>query len=197
MFKKYVNCRAIHRRHQIPVLQMEVLLRVATKFVSVLKSDQTNQLKHLMIADSSRRVRMRAHTILLSSQGTTVDEIAQIYQVHRNSVSSWIDKWESSGTEGLYDQPRSGSPPKLNEKEQEVAKDLLKAHPHAPKRVLALLSEKTGKIISSSSLRRLAKGSGLRWKRVRKSVKSKRNDQAFEEAKRALQALKKTSRQRA
>ncbi len=81
------------------------------------------------------RVRIRAHTILLSSQGTTVDEIAQIYQAHRNSVSSWIDKWEVFGAEGLYDQPRSGSPPKLNEKEQEVAKDLIKAYPNAPKRV--------------------------------------------------------------
>ena len=166
-------------------------MKVATKFVSVLKPDQSNQLKHLMDADPSRRVRIRAHTILLSSQGTTVDEIAQIYQAHRNSVSSWIDKWEVSGAEGLYDQPRSGSPPKLNEKEQEVAKDLIKAHPHAPKRVLALLAETTGKTISSSSLRRLAKRDGLRWKRVRKSAKSKRDDQAFAEGEKELKTLKK------
>ena len=176
---------------------MEVLVKVATKFVSVLKLDQRNQLKHLMAADPSRRVRIRAHTILLSSQGTTVDEIAQIYQAHRNSVSSWIDKWEVFGAEGLYDQPRSGSPPKLNEKEQEVAKDLIKAHPHAPKRVLALLAETTGKTISSSSLRRLAKRDGLRWKRVRKSAKSKRDDQAFAEGEKELKTLKKTPGRRA
>jgi len=175
------------------VFLLEALLKVATKFVSAPGCNQTNQLNQLMATDPSRRVRMRAHTILLSSQGMPIDEIAQIYQVHRNSVSSWIDKWETSGTAGLYDQPRSGSPPKLNEKEQEVAKDLLKVHPNAPKRVLALLAEKTGKTISSSCLRRLAKGDGLRWKRVRKSVKSKRDDQAFEAAKRELEALKKTS----
>ena len=85
----------------------------------------------------------------------------------------------------------------MNEKEQEVAKDLIKAYPNAPKRVLALLAETTGKTISSSSLRRLAKRDGLRWKRVRKSVKSKRDDQAFAEAKKELKTLKKTSGRRA
>ena len=93
----------------------------------------------------------------------------------------------------LYDQPRSGSPPKLNEKEQEVAKDLIKAHPNAPKRVVALLAGKTGKTISRSSLRRIAKEAGLRWKRVRKSLKTKRDDEAFDQAKKEIEGLKKTS----
>ena len=145
---------------------------------------------------------MRAHSILLSSKGIGINEIAKIYQVHRNSVSSWIDKWETSGGNGLYDQPRSGSPPKLNEKEQEVAKDLIKAHPNAPKRVVALLAGKTGKTISRSSLRRIAKEAGLpvrrtqtglRWKRVRKSLKTKRDDEAFDQAKKEIEGLKKTS----
>ena len=156
---------------------------------------------------------MRAHSILLSSKGIGINEIAKIYQVHRNSVSSWIDKWETSGGNGLYDQPRSGSPPKLNEKEQEVAKDLIKAHPNAPKRVVALLAGKMGKTISRSSLRRIAKEAGLpvrrtpacavpvtadrqtglRWKRVRKSLKTKRDDEAFDQAKKEIEGLKKTS----
>ena len=168
-------------------------MKVATKFVSALDSDQTNQLKDLMNTEPKRRVRMRAHSILLSSKGIGINEIAKIYQVHRNSVSSWIDKWETSGGNGLYDQPRSGSPPKLNEKEQEVAKDLIKAHPNAPKRVVALLAGKTGKTISRSSLRRIAKEAGLRWKRVRKSLKTKRDDEAFDQAKKEIEGLKKTS----
>ena len=132
-------------------------MKVATKFVSALDDDQKTQLQHLMDTDASRRVRMRAHSILLSSQGTWMDEITQIYQVHRDTVSSWIDKWEALGADGLYDQPRSGGPPKLNEEEQQVARDLIQAHPNAPKTVLALLAEKTGKTFSSSSLKRLAK----------------------------------------
>lgn len=166
-------------------------MKVATKFVSPLDRDQTTQLGQLMDHDLSRRVRMRAHSIVLSSQGRSLDEIAHIYQVHRITVSSWIDKWEACGVEGLSDQPRSGGPPKLTESEQAVAKELIQAHPHAPKRILALLEEKTGKTISSSSLKRLAKRAGLRWKRVRKSAKSKRDSLAFDTAKTELEALKK------
>ena len=76
-------------------------MKVATKFVSALDSDQTNQLKDLMNTEPKRRVRMRAHSILLSSKGIGINEIAKIYQVHRNSVSSWIDKWETSGGNGF------------------------------------------------------------------------------------------------
>ncbi len=168
-------------------------MKVATKFVCALAPDEMKQLQDLMDTSSSKRVRMRAHSILLSSQGSSMDAIARIYRVHRDTVSSWIDKWRASGVDGLYDRPRSGGPAKLNEKEQAIAHALLDAHPHAPKRVLGLLAEKTGKTISNSSLRRIAKRRGLRWKRVRKSVKSKRDEQAFHVAWQELETLKKTS----
>jgi len=93
--------------------------------------------------------------------------------------------------DGLRDKPRSGCPPKLDAPAKEVAKSLLKTHPNAPKMVLALLTEETGKSISRSTLRRLSKEAGLRWKRVRKSLKSKRDDQAFSQAKEEIKRLKK------
>ena len=43
-----------------------------------------------------------------------MDEIATIYQVHRSTVSSWIDNWQSFGADRLRDKPRSGRTPKLN-----------------------------------------------------------------------------------
>ena len=168
-------------------------MKVATKFVSALSPDQIQHLEDLAQRDSVRRVRMRAHSILLSSRGSSIDEIANIYQVHRDTVSSWIDNFEHLGVDGLRDKPRSGGPPKLNEQEKEVAKELLKTHSNTPSMVLALLSEKTGKTISRSSLRRIAKEAGLRWKRVRKSLKTKRDDEAFDQAKKEIEGLKKTS----
>ncbi len=168
-------------------------MKVATKFVSFLGPDQQQQLEHLADQDLSRRVRMRAHSLLLSSRGSSIDEIAHIHQVHRNTVSSWIDHWEQWGVNGLPDRPRSGGPPKLTPVEKEVAQALLKTYPNAPNRVLAALEEKTGKTISRSSLKRIAKGAGLRWKRMRKSLKSKRDDQAFSQAQKEIEALKKTS----
>ena len=168
-------------------------MKVATKFVSALGPDQQHQLEHLAEHDPARRVRMRAHSLLLSFRGSSIDEIAHIYQVHRNTVSSWIDHWEQGGVNGVPDKPRSGGPPKLTASEKEAAQALLETYPNAPNTVLAKLSEKTGKTISRSTLKRMAKGAGLRWKRMRKSIKNKRDDQAFAQAQKEIDALKKTS----
>jgi transposase len=121
-----------------------------------------------------------------------MDEIATIYQVHRDTVSAWIDNWQSFGADRLRDKPRSGRTPKLNAAEQAQLKALIKAHPSSPRTVLAKLAETTEKTFSRSSLRRVAKTWRLRWKRVRKSVKSKRDEKAFEVAKQEIKALKKT-----
>ena len=170
-------------------------MKVATKFVPTLTAAAQDQLEQLAAQDTARRVRMRAHSLLLSVQSSTpIDEIARIYQVHRNSVSSWIDQWHQHGVVGLADKPRPGGPSKLTSAEKTVALALLKADPHSPKRVLALLHEQTGKTISAATLTRLAKAANLRWKRVRKSLKSQRDDAAFAQAKTAIKRLKKTAR---
>lgn len=167
-------------------------MKVATKFVSPLKDEEQAYLEDVMHQAPSRRVRMRAHSILLSARGSSMNEIATIYQVHRATVSSWLDTWQASGMNGLGDKPRSGRPANLNDAEQAKLKALIKAHPSSPRTVLAKLAETTGKTFSRPSLRRVAKAWGLRWKRVRKSVKSKRDDQAFNVAKQEIESLKKT-----
>lgn len=166
-------------------------MNVPNKFVSPLDDSQMESLENLFKNDSSFRVRMRAHSILLSSKGISIDDIAFIYSVNRYSVSSWIDAWEQSGLEGLYDQPRPGATPKLTESEVEVVKKLVEEHPTSPKTVLAKLAEKTGKNISHSTLKRIIKAAGLRWKRAKKSVKKKRDEKKFKAAKEEIQELKK------
>jgi transposase len=164
------------------------------KYVSPLNEDQISQLNDLIKNSSSARVRMRAHSVLLSSEGYGIDEIAHIYQADRDSVSSLIDRWEQSGTEGLYDKPRSGKPPALNESEIGVVRELIKEHPHSPKIILAKISEKIGKIISISTLKRIVKKSDFRWKRMRKSVKNRRDEKEFEKSRKKIEELKEQHR---
>jgi transposase len=144
------------------------------KYVRPLSEDQIIELKYLMKNSRSARVRMRSHCILLSSEGFGIDEIAHMYDADRDSVSSRIDEWEQRGTEGLYDRPRSGKPPKLAESEIEIVKELIKEYPHSPKVILAKIFEKTGTIISISTLKRIVKKAAFRWKRMRISFKKKR-----------------------
>ncbi len=145
-------------------------MKTPTKFVSPLKEPNIHELQRMMNNDPSPRVRMRSHSILLSAQGASIEEICKLFRVHRQSVSAWIDAWERLGTEGLHDKPRSGGPPKLDQTEREMAKDLIIKHPGAPELILNTLREETGKSISLSSLRRIAKAARLRWHPSRHSV---------------------------
>jgi len=144
-----------------------------------------------MTHDTSPRARARAHSLLLSSQGLTIEEITKIYPVDRDTVSTWIRTWEHDGPASLHDTPRSGRPPKLTPDEQTLAIASIKDEPRSLTQVVERLTQKTAKRLSMSSLKRLAKRARLRWKRVRKSLKSLRDPVAFARGQRELEALQK------
>jgi len=168
-------------------------MKIATKFVTPLNNLQIQSLENLHKNHPSARVRMRAHSILLNSKSFNVNEIAAIYNVNRDSVSSWINAWEESGVEGLFEKPRSGAPSKLTESEIEIVKDIIRNNSQSPKIILAKISERFDKTISISTLKRIIKTSKLRWKRLRKSLKSKRDQKEFEKAKVEIDELKKNN----
>src|SRR3989475_13288645 len=95
------------------------------RYVCPLTENQRHTLAEIMKHDARPRARVRAHGILLSSQGMRIKEIAKIYQVDRDTVATWIKKWEQSGIASLYDKPRSGRPPKLTPEEKDLARQYI------------------------------------------------------------------------
>ena len=134
-------------------------------------------------------VRIRAHAILMSYTGHRIQEIADAYNVCRQSVSTWIRAWDSTGLSGLMDKPRSGRPRKLSPSEEVEAIQWLEEEPRSINQVLAKINEKFGVQLSKGTLRRLCKKAGLVWKRVRKSLKSKRDPEEFEAMRKQIEAL--------
>ena len=161
------------------------------RYVQPLTNEQRALLEKTMKEDTTFRARSRAHSLLLSAAGTPIKTIAETYQVHRVTVSAWIKKWEQHGAQRLHDHPRRGRPPTLTPDEQELAKHSIKEAPRSLTQVVERFANKTEKRLSISSLKRRAKRARLRWKRVRKSLKSLRDPEAFERCKRALEALQK------
>jgi transposase len=159
------------------------------RYVQPLTDEHRALLEKTMKEDPAFRARSRAHSLLLSAAGTPIQTIAKTYQVHRVTVSAWITQWERHGAQSLHDHPRSGRPPKLTPDEQELAQHYIKEDPRSLKQVVARFANTTGKRLSISSLKRLAKKARLRWKRVRKSLKRLRDPEAFAKCKRALEAL--------
>lgn len=80
--------------------------------------EEKNRLAQIRKTDERYRVRDRAHALILSSRGKKIKELALIFDVDRDTVSSWFDRWESGKYEGLADAPHTGRPPKLDENEK-------------------------------------------------------------------------------
>ena len=139
------------------------------RYVQPLTNEQRALLEKTMQEDTAFRARSRAHSLLLSATGTPIKAIAEAYQVHRVTVSAWIQKWEHHGAQSLHDHPRSGRPSKLTPDEQALAQQSSKEEPRSLKAVVERLAHTTAKRLSLSTRKRLAKKARLRWKRVRKS----------------------------
>ena len=136
-------------------------------------------LLELMKNHISARARMRAHTVVLSSREFSIDQISSIYEVDRDTVSRWLDDWEKKGVVGLCDEERSGRPKRLTDEEEQKIKFLAEKEPRSIKNIRAQAKKELKKDVSHSTIKRTLKKLGLAWKRVRKSLKSKRNEAEF------------------
>ncbi|EHA14452.1 transposase [Halomonas sp. HAL1] len=106
-------------------------------------------------------LRRRAHAIVLSHQGHTIDQICKILSVTRETVSLWFDAWEAQGLDGLRDKPRAGRPAIYSDAERERLLELVQEQPHQLKAVQARLQQETGKGACTMTLKRALKKSGV------------------------------------
>jgi transposase len=160
------------------------------KFIKTLTEAEEITLKELFKNHTEYRYRARAHSILLSYRQFEMNKIAEIYQVDRDTVSIWIDGWERCGLVGIFDEPKSGRPPKLTKEEQEKVISYVKEEPRSIKRVVAKIEEKQGKIVSTKTVKRILKKGKHIWKRVRTSLLHKRDKQQFEIAQQEIAELR-------
>ncbi len=133
--------------------------------------------------------RKRAHSLLLSDQGMSVPMICSIYLVCRQTVSTWFTKWETLGICGLVDNSGRGRPSLLSDKQKRAVTSHVKKSPRSLKTVLSNLEIELGFTISIDTLKNICKQAGLVWKRVRKSLRTKRNQDDFDASKDELKLL--------
>lgn len=104
--------------------------------------------------------RQRCHYILLSDQGHDIQQIASFYQVSRQRVARWMDRYEAQGIDGLHTQTGQGLKPLLrtdNTEHVELVKQLVKEHPQDLKPVLAQLEQRLGIKLGTRTLQRFLK----------------------------------------
>jgi len=112
--------------------------------------------------------------------------IASVSAVCRQTASIWLTNWKEQGLDGLIDKPRPGRPSELSVVQETEVIEMVEKTPRSLKQVLAEIEKRWNIRLSKSTLKRLCKKTGLSWKRVRKSLRSKRDDEAFSKAVEAI-----------
>lgn len=138
--------------------------------------------------------RTRAHAVLLSAEGYPLKKLAEIFDVCRQTASTWLHSWKDYGICGLLDEPRSGRPCKLTIEQKIDAVGMVKETPRSLKTVLQKLFAKFDLKLSCSTLKRVCREARLGWKRVRRSLKSKRDVELFEKSRLELALLEMDAR---
>lgn len=62
----------------------------------------------------NHRPRQRAQAVLLSARGYTLEQLADLFEANRDTISGWLDAWQAQGLAGLQDAPKPGRPPKID-----------------------------------------------------------------------------------
>ena len=125
------------------------------------------------------RVAMRAQMILLSARKYTAPDIADLLATSRVTVYTWLDRFDAEGPAGLYDRPRSGRPPEVDETAQQYLVTALDQTPEdygypatiwTTQLLQALLQRRCALHVCADTVRRTLHALGYRWRRPRWAI---------------------------
>ncbi len=133
---------------------------------------EVRTLRDMGIFHSHPRTRMRAQAIVRLSQGLTLQQVANEFAVHLNSVEHWRQRWNKDGLTGLYEGHHSGRPPKWNEAQQQALRELANQQGGTAGALLRRIRQ-TGQqpSVSVYTIKRYLKSAQMRYKRCRYSLK--------------------------
>jgi transposase len=116
------------------------------------------------------QVRQRAHFLILACQGVKVEELMKIFSVSYRTIYNWMNRWESGGMVGLYNQPGRGRKPTFNYEQQSRIKEWTKEEPKQLKKVLQKVKEAWNVEVSKDTIKRILKRLEMSWHRMRRDV---------------------------
>lgn len=122
-----------------------------------LKEEEREELRGLMRKGKSLREQQRAHCLILSNKGYQIEQLADIFEVERDTISRWFNSWEEFQVEGLKDNPKSGRPPKLTEEESKKVLEFVQENPRQLKIAVEMVREEFKKEVSLDTIKEVLK----------------------------------------
>lgn len=138
----------------------------------VLSKDEQQTLREMGIFHGHPRTRMRAQGILRLSQGLTLQQTADEFMVHLNSVEQWRQRWNRLGLAGLYEGRHTGRPRKWTEHQQQALRELAQSEGGTAAALLRHIRQRQESVlISESTAKRYLKEMKFSYKRYRYGLK--------------------------
>lgn len=133
--------------------------------IGPLSDAEVDALDTLYRMTNDRRVRTRAHIVLLAGeQRLSVSAIATIVRETGQTVRNWFKRYEAEGIEGLQDRPMPGAPSKVTPTYAEQVCTAARQRPRSLgqpyslwtlERLADYMAEQTGIRVSYDTVRRL------------------------------------------
>lgn len=115
----------------------------------------------------------RYHAILLVKEGRLIKEVAELFYVNEDTVSSWVKKWDEQ--KKVEDEARSGKPPTIKKEiEEDICKAVDENNPEKEgmpssawdcKELGIWLKDKYGVEVSRERIRQLLRKHGFHWRK--------------------------------
>jgi len=131
------------------------------KHIKKLTEEQKSSLKQGYTYGKSPIYRRKCHSILLSHEGKTPQDLSTFFGISVHSIRKWLKLWEKNESiEDLKLQKGRGRKPKLNSNEAthvQTVKALIKNEPRNLNRVSTQITDKLGIVVSNKTLKRFLK----------------------------------------
>ena len=136
-----------------------------------LSADDRAKLQKVVAKGSDWRARHRAQTLLYFDDGLSANAIVALQELNIDTVYDRRKSWLSKGFAFLYDEHRSGAPPKLNAIHLEQIKIWTEEEALTAPAIVGRLKKECDVEVSVGTVRNALKALRIIWKRTRHSLK--------------------------
>ena len=138
----------------------------------ILQQAEQQTLRDMGVFHPHPCVRIRAQAIVRLSHGLTLQQTANEFHVHLNSIEAWRQRWSKQGLMCLYEGHHTGRKRKWTAEQQEALRALAQADGGSANSLLRTLAQTEGlPAISQETARRYLHEMQFSYKRYRYSLK--------------------------
>ena len=125
-----------------------------------LDTSARQELQKVYQTHAKSHVRQRVHCLLLSAQGYSVPQLADIFSTRTHTVREWFNRWESEGIKGLEIRPGRGLKPSIDAENTPFVthiREEVSLNPHNLRDVVERLNARWGTSLSTGQLKSFLK----------------------------------------